>query len=69
MGQISKDNVSVSTVVRKGIVAEIDRRRGLLNDTSRSEFVSLILEYWFSKGCPAVNEPDRLMLVATGKAR
>lgn len=69
VGEISKNNVSVSTVVRKGLVDEIDRRRKLLNDTSRSEFVKLILEHWFSKGCPAVNEPDRMMLVATGKTR
>ncbi len=67
MGRISKDNVSVSTVVRKGVVAEIDRRRALLNATSRSEYVSLILAHWFAKGCPPVNEPDRMMLIATGK--
>lgn len=69
MGKISKENVSVSTVVRRVVVDEIDRRRTLLNNTSRSEFVALILEQWFAKGCPAVNEPDRLMLVASGKTR
>jgi hypothetical protein len=69
VGKIAKTNVSVSTVVRKELVAEIDRRRTLLNDTSRSEFVALIIEWWFAKGSPAVNEPDRMMLVATGKTR
>lgn len=69
VGEIAKHNVSVSTVVRRVVADEIDRRRKLLNNTSRSEYVSLILEQWFSRGCPPVNEPDRMMLVATGKNR
>lgn len=69
VGKIAKDNVSVSTVVRRVVASEIDRRRALLNNTSRSEFVALILEQWFAKGCPPVNEPDRMMLVATGQRR
>ena len=62
MGKIASSNHSVSTVLPKDIVAEVDARRAGQSMT-RSKYVSLIVAKWFADGCPAVNEADRAIKV------
>lgn len=69
VGQISKENVSASTVVRRVVAEAIDERRTRLNNTSRSEFIAMILEWWYAKGCPAVSEADKFLMLAVAESQ
>lgn len=54
----------IGATVRREIVDIIDDRRLRLNKTSRSEFTAMILEWWYVKGCPAVSDADKFLLLA-----
>lgn len=49
--------------VRKEIIQEIISRGDAL-DKTKSNYAALVLEKWFSDGCPPVSEADRLMQIA-----
>lgn len=68
MGKIASGNTFIGAVVRREIVAEIDRRREGQSMT-RSKFISLILARWLAEGCPPVNDADRAIIVLHGKPK
>jgi hypothetical protein len=63
VGRIGKDKEMIGITVPKRLAAIIDDRREMLR-WPRAAFALAILEEWAARGCPPVNESDRLMQVA-----
>jgi len=66
MGKIGKGKAFVGTTIPQEWRDEIDRRARPLR-LSRSAYTAIIIEQWWSKGCPPVNDPDKFMQIAKGK--
>ncbi len=62
MGRIGKNKTLVSISIPIEWREQIDRRATALSLT-RAAYVTMILEQWWAKGCPAISEPDRLMQI------
>jgi hypothetical protein len=62
MGRIGKNKTLVSISIPIEWRDEIDRRATALSLT-RAAYVTMIIEQWWAKGCPAISEPDRLMQI------
>ena len=62
VGRIGKNKTLVSISIPSEWREEIDRRAAALSLT-RAAYVTMILEQWWAKGCPAISEPDRLMQI------
>jgi hypothetical protein len=62
VGRIGKNKTLVSVSIPIAWREEIDRRAAALS-MSRAAYVTMILEQWWGKGCPAISEPDRLMQI------
>ena len=62
MGRIGKNKTLVSISIPTEWRDEIDRRAAALSLT-RAAYVTMILEQWWAKGCPAISEHDRLMQI------
>jgi hypothetical protein len=62
MGRIGKNKTLVSISIPIEWREQIDRRASALSLT-RAAYVTMILEQWWAKGCPAISEPDRLMQI------
>jgi hypothetical protein len=41
-------------------------KRAVAMDATKSEYASLIIQQWFAKGCPPVNEVEQRLLERTG---
>ncbi len=67
MGRIGKNKTLVSISIPLEWRDEVDRRATALSLT-RAAYVTMILEQWWAKGCPAISEPDRLMQINTKPA-
>ena len=70
-GKISADKKQVGIVLDKALVAVLTERGDALRQPM-STFARWVIEDWRARGCPPVNEPDRLMQVAkaaTGKTK
>jgi hypothetical protein len=62
VGRIGKNKTLVSVSIPNEWREEIDRRATALS-MSRAAYVTMILEQWWAKDCPAISEPDRLMQI------
>jgi hypothetical protein len=53
-------------VVSQQIMDELIKRAAAM-DATKSEYASLIIKYWFAKGCPPVNEVEQRLLERDGR--
>lgn len=59
-----KRNPQVNAVLSPQIMEELVKRAAAM-DATKSEYASLIIQHWFAKGCPPVNEVEQRLLEKT----
>ena len=59
----TKNADTLGVHVSNEIIAEIVARGDAL-DKKKGTYAAMILEKWFTDGCPPVSEADRLMVIA-----
>lgn len=60
-----KRNPQVNAVLSPQIMEELVKR-AVAMDATKSEYASLIIQQWFAKGCPPVNEVEQRLQERTG---
>jgi hypothetical protein len=65
---VRKRNPQVNAVISPPIMAQIINRAAAINAT-KSEYASLVIQFWFAQGCPPVTEAERLLPAKSGGDR
>jgi hypothetical protein len=58
---VRKRNPQVNAVLSPHIMEELIKR-AVSMDATKSEYASLVIQHWFAKGCPPVNEVEQRLL-------
>lgn len=61
MSGVRKRNPQVNAVISPMIMDRILSRAAGMG-AAKSEYASLVIQYWFAEGCPPVNETERRLL-------